>query len=388
MITRETLREIAAFQSPSHDAVTFYFQPSVPQDKSHRQEAILVKDLVRNAIVSVDKEGKNGNLRATLDRILALSEHLHGNQGKAKAVFACASQNYWREFDLPSELSSTQLIVNQRFHVTPMAGLHDTLGKVSVVLIDRTKARFFELQMNQVREVADLVNQITRRGRSDGFFGFDAGHAERRVDNEIAAHYRRVSERLMELYGNGAAEYFVLGCHEEAHNDIEKELHPYLRQRLIGHFSAEPTGITPDEVRQSANRVIGQHRQQTRRELISEVVDEAKADNRGALGLRRVLRALQMGEIQTLLLERSFRALGGECTNCGYLDMEHAKFCASCNHSMRRIDDLADAIIGRTLSAGADVMYVPENADLQRHGNIAALLRFRAERSMGQRMAS
>ena len=68
-----------------------------------------------------------------------------------------------------------------------MAGLNDVLGKISIVLIDRTKARMFELQMDEIREVADLINDLTRRGRSDGFLGFDAGHAERRVDNEIMA---------------------------------------------------------------------------------------------------------------------------------------------------------------------------------------------------------
>jgi peptide subunit release factor 1 (eRF1) len=387
MITRETLREIAAFQSPSHDAVTFYFQPVAPQDKSHRQDAILVKELVRNAAQAAERNGKNGDLLDTLNRILSLSEHLHGNQGMAKAVFACGSQDYWREFDFPSQFPGTRLIVNQRFHVTPMTGLNDVLGKTAIVLIDRTKARMFELQMNEIREVADLINELTRRGRSDGFLGFDAGHAERRVDNEIAAHYRRVGERLMELYGNGAAEYLILGCHEEARNDIERELHPYLQQRLIGHFVAEAAQVSPDEVRQNAKRILAEHRRRMCQEIVGEVLDEAKADNRGALGLRRVLRALQMGEIQTLLLERSFHATGGECSNCGYLDMAHAKYCAVCNHDMRPIDDLGDAIIGRALGAGADVTYVPENADLQRHGNIAALLRFRADRSMGQRMA-
>ncbi len=387
MITRETLREIAAFQSSSHDAVTFYFQPAAPQDKSHRQDAILVKDLVRNAAQAAERNGRNGDLLDTFNRILSLAEHLHGNQGKAKAVFACGSKNYWKEFDFPSQLASTRLIVNRRFHLTPITGLNEVMGKVSIAMIDRTKARMFELQMNEIREVADLVNGLTRRGRSDGFLGFDAGHAERRVDNEIAAHYRRVGERLMELYGNGAAEYLVLGCHDAARNDIERELHPYLRQRLIGHFVAEPATVTPDEVRQNAKRIVAEHRQRMCEEIVGEVLDEAKADNRGALGLRRVLRALQMGEIQTLLLEHSFRATGGECSNCGYLDMAHAKYCAVCNHDMRPIDDLGDAIIGRALGAGADVTYVPDNADLQRHGNIAALLRFRAERSMGQRMA-
>src|SRR5579883_798190 len=184
MITRDTLRELAAFQSPAEDAVTFYFQPGVPQDKSHRQEAILVKDLVRNAIASAEKVGKNGNVRASLEHILELSEQLHGNRGKGKAVFASESKKLWREFDVPPHLPSTQLIVNRRFHLTPLTCLSEVLGKVSIALVDRTRARLFEMSMDDVKEVADFINELTRRGRSDGFFGYDAGHAERRVDKD------------------------------------------------------------------------------------------------------------------------------------------------------------------------------------------------------------
>lgn len=387
MITREMLRELAAFQSAVEDAVTFYYQPTTPQDKSHRQETIFLKDLVRNALLAAEKEGKNGDLRLTLGRVMEQAERLHGNQGNAKAVFACSSQNYWREFDLPPSLPETRLIVNRRFHLAPISGISDRFGKVSIALVDRTKARLFEMNGKEIREVADLANGITRRGRSDGFFGFDAGHAERRVDNESQAHYRRVGERLMELYGNGGVEYFILGSHEELRSSIEKELHPYTRQRLIGFFRTDPAVTTPDEIRQQAQRIASDDRERVRKELISEVLDEAKANNRGALGLRRVLKALQMGEVQSLLLERSFGASGAECPNCGYLDMAHAKYCAVCNHEMREIDDLEDAMIGRALSQGADIAYITQNEDLQKHGNVAALLRFRAERSIGERVA-
>ena len=87
----------------------------------------------------------------------------------------------------------------------------------------------------------------------------------------------------MEMYGNGAAEYLILGCHEEARNDIEKELHPYLRQRLIGHFVAEAAQVSPDEVRQNAKRILASTAGACK-EIVGEVLDEAKADNRGALG--------------------------------------------------------------------------------------------------------
>jgi hypothetical protein len=48
MITREEIRELAQFQAAGDaTALSFYFQPQRPQNKSHREEAILAKDLAR-----------------------------------------------------------------------------------------------------------------------------------------------------------------------------------------------------------------------------------------------------------------------------------------------------------------------------------------------------
>ena len=98
MITRDELRELAQFQSSEGEncALSFYFQPQTPQNRSHREEAILAKDLVRNALRDAEKNGKNGSARADLNRILELAGHLHGNQAKAKAIFACGNKN-WRQ---------------------------------------------------------------------------------------------------------------------------------------------------------------------------------------------------------------------------------------------------------------------------------------------------
>ncbi|PYV51740.1 MAG: hypothetical protein DMG98_25440, partial [Acidobacteria bacterium] len=48
MISREELRQLASFEcrDDSELAISFYFHPGVPQDKSHREEGILAKDLV------------------------------------------------------------------------------------------------------------------------------------------------------------------------------------------------------------------------------------------------------------------------------------------------------------------------------------------------------
>src|SRR5580692_4721419 len=117
MITREDIRELAQFHTNGDEgsALSFYFEPRTPQNKSHRKETILAKDLVRRALREAEKTSKSGSTRADLNRMRELAENLHGNQARARAVFACGSRNFWREFDLPSQLPGTQLFVNRQF---------------------------------------------------------------------------------------------------------------------------------------------------------------------------------------------------------------------------------------------------------------------------------
>ena len=106
MITREEMRELSQFRFNENEqcAISFYFQPATPRNKSHREESILVKDLVRNALRQLAANGNNHCARADLERIMTLCERLSANQSRAKAIFAYGRENFWREFDLPPKL--------------------------------------------------------------------------------------------------------------------------------------------------------------------------------------------------------------------------------------------------------------------------------------------
>ncbi len=387
MITRDIIRELADFQSPEGEAITFYFQPNTPQDKSHRQEAILVKDLVKEAMRRAERSGKNGPVRADLTRILELAEKLHGNQGKAKAVFACGAKDYWREFDVPVRmLGKTEILMNSRFHLRSLAELTESLEKTCVCLADRSKVRFFEMQGDEIKETEGFIDEFRGR-RSDGFEGFDAGHVDRKMDNDASNHFKRMAERLLERYGSNKCDNIMIGCRDEAWPMIERQLHPYIVQRLVGHFVIDPATQSADEVRQHAMKVLQQHREKQHQQLLSEVLNEARANNHGALGLRRVLRSMEQGEIQSLLLGEGFSAEGVECPNCGHIDMRMVPTCAVCGQKTHDVDDLTDALIGRALRSGVEIIHVKANPEFQKAGNIGALLRFRAERSVGERLA-
>jgi len=380
MITRENIRELASFESPEGCALSFYYQPFTPKDKSHREEAILVKDQARNALREAEKNGRCACARADLEKVLDLAEHLHGNSGRAKAVFACNKQNFWREFDLPARLPGTRLVINRQFHLRPLTAINEVLPRRSIVLVDKTRARFFELWMDEIREREKLTTELPRRGRSDGFAGYDAGHAQRHVENEARQWFKSVADRMKELFDSGY-ERFLVGCREENWPEFEPCLHPYVKQRLLGHFAIDPATATADQVRTAAEPVIAEFRLNRRAGLVREVIGEAHRNSRGALGLRRVLRSLETGEVQTLLLAQNFAAPAVQCANCGHLDSHLVKNCAVCGRETRELADVADALLVTAVRNGIEIVHINNDREFDAVGGVAALLRFRADQS-------
>ncbi|MGH9498315.1 MAG: hypothetical protein ACRD3L_04175 [Terriglobales bacterium] len=391
MITREDIRDLAEFHGDGHEscAISFYFQPRTPLDRSHREEAILVKDLVRCALREVEKEGKNGGVKADLGRILRLAENLHGNQARAKAVFASASRDFWREFDLPPQLPGTQLFVNRRFHMKPLAQVLGTQPWLWVVLVDRQKARFFDLRLGELHEREGLFRSpALRQELHNGHLKYEGGHVQRRIQDDALHHFKDVAAHLREALEKGICEKLIIGCHDTNWRQFEAQLHPYTMERLLGHFSTDVSRMTNDQIRDQASRLLRESSERRQRELVGEVLDQAKSNNRGVTGLRRVLRSLELGEVQTLLVGESFSHPAVECNGCGHLDAHMVHYCAACGRGTRELEDAMDAIIPIAIRRGVELFYVKDDPEFDSAGNIAALLRFRADQNMGSALSA
>jgi hypothetical protein len=382
MITRENIVELAQFESPEGSAVSFYFQPDTPQNKSHREETILVKDMVREALRELEKTGKNSSAREDLERILGMAERLRGNRRKAKAVYACARSNFWREYDVPARLSGRSIAVNRHFLLRPLTPLAEVLPRVRIAVFGRTTARLFQLWMGDIEETEAFVSELPRRGRSDGFAGYDAGHAERHAEHEAMHHFKKLAERLQRKDEKQGYDRLVLGCRDETWPEIEPYLHPYAKQRLIGRFSFDFTTATLDQVREHAERILKEFREKRYRDLFRRVVDAAKANGQGALGIKRVMRSLETGEIQSLLLGQKFAAPAMECRNCGHVEpLKTGIPCPVCSAETRAVEDVSDFLLSSAVRKGIEIVHVPPDPEFEKVGNVAALLRFRADQN-------
>jgi peptide subunit release factor 1 (eRF1) len=379
-MTREQIRELAEFQNSNSCAVSFYFQPSTPRNKAHKEDTILIKDLAREAMRALENKGQKDCARADIDRIVRLSSNLRSNGTHAKAVFACAAQNVWREYDLPPTLGSTQLFVDRYFHLKPLAHLLGASPLLAIVLLDRHRARIFDLRLGELTEREDLFHPLPRRGRSDGFGGYEGGHAQRRVEDEVRHHFKNIAENLKELMEKGVFEKWILACQDAHLSVFEPQLHPYVRQALIGRFHADLAHVTRDELRNHAQQIVDKWQNERRRDLMTQVLSQARSNGRGVSGLRRVLRSLELGEVQTLLIGENLQAHAVECTGCGHIDAHLVGYCPVCGRATQEIVDVGEAILPWVVRRDIETFYVKNDPEFDKVGNIAALLRYRSEK--------
>lgn len=381
-IAREQIRELADFQDGKCTAVSFYFQPSTPQNKAHREVMILVKDLVREALRKVEndpsetKEARE-SVRADMDRILRLSGELRMNGTHAKAVFACHAKNLWREYDLPPMLAGAQLFVDRHFHLKPIAHLLGAFPRLGVVLVDRQRARIFDLRLGELSEREGLFQPLSRKGRGES--GYEDSRVQRRMEDETRQHFKTVAALLKESLEKRLFEKWILGCHDVHRAQLEPQLPPQVSQALLGHFHADLAHITRDEIRASAQQIVDEWQGDRRHDLVRLVLDQARSRARGVTGLRRVLRSLEMGEVQTMLIGEGFQAHAVECTGCGHLDAHIISYCPVCGRQTQEIVDVGEAILPQVIRRDLETFYVKDDPEFDKVGNIAALLRFRAE---------
>jgi len=70
---QSTLKQLSSIHSAKSTAISFYYFPQTPRNKAHREDAILIKDLLRDTRKRLEAKGKRAAL-PELERISSTAE--------------------------------------------------------------------------------------------------------------------------------------------------------------------------------------------------------------------------------------------------------------------------------------------------------------------------
>ena len=378
-IRRQDVERLADFHAPNHNAVTFYFIPRTPQDNSHREEAIRLKDMLRNS--ELRETTKSHGLKNDLDKIQQRAEELD-HAGESKAIFACSDRGIYEEYDIPTLEGETSLHVSRQFHLKPLISVLEHSEAVCIVLIDREVNRLLKMQYGKLVEER-FPDQEERDVRTVGTG--DSTKSERRVGHEIAMHYKSLCNHLLSLYERGEFDLLVVGGRDEMVPVFTQYFASPVQKVYVSSFHCDPGLAQHPQIQDEVERMLEERREAERQGLMREIEGQAKRNGKGALGLAKVLQSIERGEVQQVVIGRDFAAKGVVCPVCEHLDSRMLDQCAACGTRTLELDDITDTVIARAFGSKAGVV-VTNDDDFA--NNIGALLRFRADQNTSEKLAS
>lgn len=350
-----------------------------PEDRRSQAYLVALKDAIDAVpLAGLDRETRQ-RVRADLTRIFDhLRDPANLPRAPALALFASGRLGVFETLPLPN-VSCTRLVVDTGPWLPELLAIDREFGRVLAVVLDRTRARFFEVTAFRAMEFLPEVRSIAMRGgkfHSDrkGAPGWGERRYHTRIREEVHDHYDAIARQLADLDHASRASGFVVAGPGKTAETLCRFLPRDLTRRVIGTARLNPKLVTNAAVYFAALAARDPHERAVERELAAQVLE--RVGTRWAVnGARATLRALSRGQVHTLLVRADARRSGFRCADTGRL-MLSAGECRG-EGAPQPVADLVCAAVQEAWRQGVSVarMRDPEAA----HGleDLAGLLRFR-----------
>jgi peptide subunit release factor 1 (eRF1) len=377
--SRSQVEALAHFQAGDLWVSSFYLDTDKSR-QTRKEIALELKNLLtesRGKLESLDiAKANKDSLSQDLEKIGAFAgQSILASGGAGLAAFSCAGAGFWQDFSLP-RAPRNHLIFERGAYVRPLTVILDEFHRICVLVLGRQQARWDNVFMGEINLVDQLTSDVPSRVHEGGFEGTEARRIERHIDAHLHDHFKKAAQTTFELFKKNQYDWLFLGCKEEYRPEFEPQLHPYVLERLKGHFKINGYDETEPKILKQAMEIETTLQQAEEAALSQSLVSELEKGGRAVSGLREVLHKLNIHEVQTLVLNRDFSQEGRVCPKCHFLYMDEVR-CPNCEIKTDKVLDVVHEGVHAAMDHKGQVRYVTRPSKLERYGEIGAFLRFK-----------
>lgn len=367
-ISEHAIRELACFSGTDAPVTSCYLDVDGRhhprrEDYERRLEAMLRRGAgqAEPAPDPVDAERIRDYVCSGFDR----------SRVRGVAAFSCSAHGLWRTVELPIPVRD-QLVVSPSPYVRQLEAVVTENRRFGVLLADRQRARLFVYELGELVERDELFEELPRDWDDDRGLRW-----KDRLPHHVAElahqHLRHAADVAFRAWQEQGFDHLVLGAPDEIAGELERMLHPYVHDRLVGRVKVS-VGAPEAEIGDAALAVEAEVEAAKEAELVA-ALREATGRGTGVHGLEATLQALGERRVDTLLVSRGFAAEGWRCPSCGWLAAVGPS-CPVCEGAMDRAADVVEHAVESALVQSCRVQICAGNPDLDVLGRIGALLRY------------
>ena len=376
LLTRRLVANIGNFDSGGAPVTSVYL--ALARSKGFRKTALLeFKDLVTKnaeAIYEGRTHAEKESIKQDIQKVADFLDTVKIPDVAGVALFSCSQKGFFEKLGLPMAFPP-QVIVAHRPSIAPLVTILEDYKRISICAVDRRSARLFEYFMGRVEEVTAFSDHVPGRVKVAGWGGWQESNISRSIEHQETVHLKNTAEVLHEQFRLRGADWPFLAARPDMREAFERVLPAYLRERLTGYIDVTFTS-TIDQVRVKTMELADKLKSDESHKTVDRLIETASASGPAVLGLRKVIEALNLSAVGTLVVRQGLTARGVLCGGCGLLGIKKTD-CHLCGKGMEHMDNIVEAVEEAALAQGAGIRHVAAESALDKHEGIGAFTRFK-----------
>jgi peptide chain release factor subunit 1 len=374
-LTRSRLRRLADLRPQRGWVLSVYLNLDPSELPTPPARASAISSLINDAQRRVDElsdlpHDDRMALRADVEHVRdVLAQPDIADAGtRAIAVFACGPADLLETVRLAHPVEP-RVVIDDSPYVEPLVRA-GTGERWCVLLCNRRAARVFLGTPEALEETDRVEDDVHYHHHQES-----EARYQRSVEEEVRDHLDHVAQVVFHSFKRRGLDHLLIGAPEETLGDLERRLHPYLRERLAGRVQLDVEHAGLEEVRAEAAKAVREIERRREREALDRFRQGVGAGGRAAAGIDDVLAALNEARVGTLLL-------GADFASSGYVDPATGLLAGPdrtgpvAGGALEAVEDIVESAIEKALESSAHVLVVRHHEDLALHGGIGALLRY------------
>jgi peptide subunit release factor 1 (eRF1) len=373
---RDQLEKLAGFAPQELPVLSLYLNLAANQHGRDQYDPFIRKAFAERSKAFRENSAARESFDRDAERIRAYLDVEVNRSANGLALFACnGAGGFFEAIQLNVPVAEHWLFVGPGPHLYPLAKLADQFPRYAAVVTDTNQARIVVFSLGSIERQEQVTSVKTRRSSMGGW---SQARYQRHAENFHLHHVKEVVETLDKIVTAENIPHIVIAGDEVVVPLIKEQLPQRLIDKLVDIVKMEKD-VPEDELLRKTLAALQEKDAESDAEAVEEVVGAWQASGLGTVGPEAVLSALQLGQVDELLMTGTPDALKTvqnlpEDSPAGAVTADTSAPAGPGGSEQLR---LAGELVQRAQQTGARVRIIEDAELLREFGGVAARLRFR-----------
>jgi peptide subunit release factor 1 (eRF1) len=373
---RDQLDKLAAFEPQDLPVLSLYLNLSADQHGRDNYDTFMRKALAERQRAFRDNTPQRASFERDVERIQQYLSAEINRAANGLALFACAgADEFFETIQLQAPIDEHWLYVGPVPHLYPLAKLVDRFPRYAAVVLDTHHARIVVFGLGAVEHTREVSGVKTRRSTMGGW---SQARYQRHTENFHLHHVKEVVEALDTIVSAENIQHLIIAGDDVVVPLVKEQLPQRLLDRLVDTLNLD-NRVPEAELLQATLEALREHDVEDDAEIVADVIGAWQGSGLGVVGPEATLDALQLGQVDQLLITGSpdtlkpVQSIPGDATAGDIVATTSAPSGAGDESRLK----LAAEFVTRAHQTGARVRFIEDTGLLNEFGGVAASLRFR-----------